>query len=148
MLLEQTLFILEDMDQPPYIIAVDCPSGVDCDSGEAALREACIPADLTVTMAAVKQGLLKLPAFEFVGQLTVVDIGLPDDLASFHDLKTEVADYDLVAGLLPERELDSHKGTFGTALIAAGSLNYTGAALLAADSCVPRRGRLGHPGSA
>ena len=36
-LLEQTLFILEDMDQPPYIIAVDCPSGVDCDSGEAAL---------------------------------------------------------------------------------------------------------------
>ena len=82
-------------------------------------------------MAAVKQGLLKLPAFEFVGQLTVVDIGLPDDLASFHELKTEVADYDLVAGLLPERGLDSHKGTFGTALIAAGSLNYTGAALLA-----------------
>lgn len=131
LLLEQSLLILEDMDQPPYIIAVDCPSGVDCDSGEAALREACIPADLTVTMAAVKQGLLKLPAFEFVGRLTVVDIGLPDDLASFHDLKTEVADYDLVAGLLPERELDSHKGTFGTALIAAGSLNYTGAALLA-----------------
>ncbi len=133
-LLEQTLFILDDMDQPPYIIAVDCPSGVDCDTGEAALREACIPADLTVSMAAVKQGLLKLPAFEFVGQLALVDIGLPDDLAPFHDLKTEVADYGLVAGLLPERKLDSHKGTFGTALIAAGSLNYTGAALLAATA--------------
>jgi len=132
LLLEQTLFILEDMDAPPYIIAVDCPSGVDCDSGEAALE--CIPADFTVTMAAVKQGLLKLPAFEFVGDLTIVDIGLPDDLASFHNLKTEVADYDLVAGLLPERGLDSHKGTFGTALIAAGSLNYTGAALLAATA--------------
>jgi NAD(P)H-hydrate epimerase len=131
-LLEQTLFILEDLDEPPYIIAVDCPSGVDCNSGDAALE--CIPADLTVSMAAVKQGLLKLPAFEFVGHLTVVDIGLPDDLASFHNLKTEVADYDLVAGLLPERELDSHKGTFGTALIAAGSLNYTGAALLAATA--------------
>jgi NAD(P)H-hydrate epimerase len=61
----------------------------------------------------------------------MVDIGFPDDFAFFHDLTTEVADYDLVAGLLPERELDSHKGTFGTALIAAGSLNYTGAALLA-----------------
>ena len=132
LLLEQTLFILEDMDALPFIIAVDCPSGVDCDSGEAALE--CIPADLTVTMAAVKQGLLKLPAFEFVGDLTIVDIGLPDDLASFHNLKTEVADYDLVAGLLPERGLDSHKGTFGTALIAAGSLNYTGAALLAATA--------------
>lgn len=128
-LLEQSLLIMDDMDQPPYIIAVDCPSGVDCDSGDAALE--CLPADLTVTMAAVKQGLLKLPAFEFVGDLTVVEIGLPDDLLSFNEFKTEVADYDLVAGLLPEREPDSHKGTFGTALVAAGSLNYTGAALLA-----------------
>ncbi|MBI5965523.1 MAG: NAD(P)H-hydrate dehydratase [Chloroflexi bacterium] len=127
--LEQSLFIMSEMDNPPYIIAVDCPSGVDCDSGEAALE--CLPADLTVTMAAVKCGLLKLPAFEFVGDLAVVDIGLPDDLASFYDLKTEVADHELVAGLLPERALDSHKGTIGTALIAAGSINYTGAALLA-----------------
>jgi hydroxyethylthiazole kinase-like uncharacterized protein yjeF len=127
--LEQSLFIMADMEEPPYIIAVDCPSGIDCETGEAALE--CLPADLTVTMAAVKRGLLKLPAFEFVGDLAVVDIGLPDDLASFYDLKTEVADHELVAGLLPERALDSHKGTFGTALIAAGSINYTGAALLA-----------------
>jgi NAD(P)H-hydrate epimerase len=127
--LEQSLFIMAELEMPPYIIAVDCPSGIDCDTGEAALE--CLPADLTVTMAAVKRGLLKLPAFEFVGDLAVVDIGLPDDLASFYDLKTEVADHELVTGLLPERELDSHKGTFGTALIVAGSINYTGAALLA-----------------
>jgi len=127
--LEQSLFIMAELEEPPYIIAVDCPSGVDCDSGEAALE--CLPADLTVTMAAVKRGMLKLPAFEFVGDLALVDIGLPDDLASFYDLRTEVADLDLVAGLLPERGLDSHKGTFGTALIVAGSINYTGAAYLA-----------------
>jgi ADP-dependent NAD(P)H-hydrate dehydratase / NAD(P)H-hydrate epimerase len=128
-ILEQALLVMDIMNEPPFVVAVDCPSGVDCDSGEAALE--CIPADLTVCMAAVKWGLLKLPAFEFVGNLTVVDIGLPDDLTSFHELKTEVADHDLVAGLLTERALDSHKGTFGTALIAAGSQNYTGAALLA-----------------
>jgi len=127
--LDQSLFIMSEMEEPPYIIAVDCPSGIDCDSGEAALE--CLPADLTVTMAAVKCGMLKLPAFEFVGDLALVDIGLPDDLASFYDLKTEVADYELVSGLLPERALDSHKRTFGTALIVAGSINYTGAALLA-----------------
>jgi NAD(P)H-hydrate epimerase len=127
--LEQALLIMEVMDEAPFVIAVDCPSGVDCDSGDAALE--CIPADLTVCMAAVKQGLLKLPAFELIGDLTVVDIGLSDDLASFREVKSEVADRDLVAGLLPERPLDSHKGTFGTALIAAGSQNYTGAALLA-----------------
>ncbi len=127
--LEQSLFIMSEMEEPPYIIAVDCPSGIDCDSGEAASE--CLPADLTVTMAAVKRGMLKLPAFEFVGDLALVDIGLPDELSSFYDLKTEVADYELVSGLLPDRALDSHKGTFGTALIVAGSINYTGAALLA-----------------
>jgi NAD(P)H-hydrate epimerase len=120
--------VLDVMDAPPYVIAVDCPSGVDCETGEAAGE--CIPADFTVTMAAVKQGLLKLPAFEYVGDLHVVDIGLPDNLPALDAVKTEVADEMLVSGLLPERPADAHKGTFGTALIAAGSTNYTGAALL------------------
>jgi ADP-dependent NAD(P)H-hydrate dehydratase / NAD(P)H-hydrate epimerase len=124
--------VLDGLDESPLVIAVDCPSGVDCDSGEVA--EEAIPADLTVTMAAVKQGMLKLPAFEYIGELQVVDIGLPDDLPSFKDLKTEVADEDSVSTLLPERPLDSHKGTFGTALIAAGSVNYTGAVLLAGEA--------------
>jgi len=121
--------VLDVLDEPPFVVAVDCPSGVDCDSGEAA--QECIPADLTVTMAAIKQGLLKLPAFAFAGELEVVDIGLPDDLPAFETIKSEVADADLVAGILPLRPLDAHKGTFGTALIAAGSTSYTGAALLA-----------------
>lgn len=128
-LLSEVNDILDGMDEPPVIVAVDLPSGVDSDSGEVA--DETLAADLTVTMAAVKQGLLKLPAFEYVGDLQVVDIGLPDDLSSFKDLNAEVADEESIAALLPERPSDSHKGTFGTALIAAGSVNYTGAALLA-----------------
>jgi ADP-dependent NAD(P)H-hydrate dehydratase / NAD(P)H-hydrate epimerase len=131
-LLSEANDVLDGLDEFPLVIAVDCPSGVDCDSGEVA--EETIPADLTVTMAAVKQGMLKLPAFEYVGDLQVVDIGLPEDMTSLKDLKTEVADEDSVSALLPERALDSHKGTFGTALIAAGSINYTGAALLAGEA--------------
>ena len=131
-LLSEVNDILDGMEEAPLIVAVDCPSGVDCDSGEVA--DETIGADLTVTMAAVKQGLLKLPAFEYAGDLEVVDIDLPEDLPSFQDLKTEVADPDSIAALLPERSLDSHKGTFGTALIAAGSVNYTGAALLAGEA--------------
>lgn len=49
-----------------------------CDTGAAA--DETIPADITVVMAAVKQGLLKLPAYEFIGELQMVEIGLPDDL--------------------------------------------------------------------
>ncbi len=120
---------LDRLDTRPFVIAVDCPSGVDCDSGAAAPE--CIPADLTVTMACVKQGLLRFPAYEFLGDLQVVDIGLPADLPAMNQVTREAVDEDMVRAILPPRPLNSHKGTFGTALIAAGSVSYTGAAYLA-----------------
>jgi ADP-dependent NAD(P)H-hydrate dehydratase / NAD(P)H-hydrate epimerase len=121
--------IVAEMEWPPLIIAVDCPSGVDCDSGKAAPQT--IPADATVTMAAVKQGLLKLPAYDLIGELRVVNIGNLDDLQSWQDVKNEIADKGMASSILPLRPTDAHKGTFGTAIIAAGSINYTGAAMLA-----------------
>jgi NAD(P)H-hydrate epimerase len=121
--------IVADMEWPPYIIAVDCPSGVDCDSGEAAPQT--IPADATVTMAAIKQGLLKLPAYDLIGELRVVEIGRLENLNSWQTINNEVADEGLSLSLLPLRPSDAHKGTFGTAMIVAGSINYTGAAYLA-----------------
>ena len=99
---------------PPWVVAVDCPSGVDCDTG--AVDEVCFPADLTVTMAAVKQGLLKFPAYEYLGDLTLVDIGLPEGLEPWERISREVVDYRRVEGVLPRRPLDAHKGTFGTRL--------------------------------
>ncbi len=96
-LLSEVNDLLDSLDESPLVIAVDCPSGVDCDSGEVA--DETIHADLTVTMAAVKQGLLKLPAFEYIGELKVVDIGLPVDLPSLKNLQTEVADEDSVSAL-------------------------------------------------
>ncbi len=124
--------LLSKLDEPPFVLAVDCPSGVDCDTGAAA--DECLAADLTVTMAAVKQGLLRLPAFGLVGELKVVDIGLPDDLPALTQIRRIVPDLELVAGLLPPRPADAHKGTFGAALIVAGSVSYTGAAYLSAKA--------------
>jgi hydroxyethylthiazole kinase-like uncharacterized protein yjeF len=120
---------IDALEWPPLVVAVDCPSGVDCDDGE--IAEECIPADATITMAAVKQGLLKLPAHDLIGELRVVEIGTLDGLKSWQAIKSEVAEDTLAVSLLPDRPTDAHKGTFGTALIAAGSVNYTGAALLA-----------------
>jgi ADP-dependent NAD(P)H-hydrate dehydratase / NAD(P)H-hydrate epimerase len=120
---------IAELPWPPYVVAVDCPSGVNSDTGESA--EDAIPASLTVCMAAIKQGLLKFPAFEMAGELRVVDIGLTDEIKLWEKVSHFVADDDLVEELLPQRPADSHKGTFGTALIAAGSIQYTGAALLA-----------------
>jgi NAD(P)H-hydrate epimerase len=59
----------------PKTLAVDVPSGLDCDTGEAA--DTTFRADHTVTFVAAKPGLLTEPAREFVGRLHVVDIGAP-----------------------------------------------------------------------
>lgn len=123
------------MDDPPVVVAVDCPSGVDCDSGEAAPE--CIPAAHTITMAAVKQGLLKFPAYNLVGDLDVVEIGLPEEgrgLEAWNAAPAFVIGAEWAGAALPPRPLDAHKGTFGTALIVAGSASYTGAALLAGQA--------------
>jgi NAD(P)H-hydrate epimerase len=111
------------------VVAVDCPSGIDCDSGAAAPEV--IPAELTVTMAAIKQGLLCFPAFNYVGEIQLVGIGLDENLPAYQAVQRFVVDAESVFSLLPERPLDAHKGTFGTALVVGGSLNYTGAVYLA-----------------
>ncbi len=116
----------------PIIIAVDCPSGMDCDSGE--LAEETIPANLTICMAAVKKGMFEFPAYEFLGNIEVVSIGLKDDLPIWKDINRFVVDDKFIKSKIPARKKNSHKGTFGTAMIIAGSLNYTGAALLAGKS--------------
>lgn len=120
------------MESPPFIIAVDCPSGIDCDTGDASIE--CIPANLTVTMAAIKQGILKFPAFNFVGALRWVDIGLPGGLKAFDAIQREVIDIDWVRGVMPYRPLDAHKSTFGVVMVMAGSINYSGAVLLAGEA--------------
>jgi len=115
-----------------FVVAVDCPSGVDLDSGAAA--DETIPAEVTVCMAAVKTGLLRFPARSLAGDLQVVDIGLPPRLKSWNSVKVEMVTEEMVRDLLPVRKPDSHKGTFGTVGVVAGSLNYTGAAYLCASA--------------
>lgn len=124
--------ILAEMEFPAFVVAVDCPSGVNCDTGEAAPET--IPAEWTLTMAAAKQGFFKMPAFEYLGDLQVIDIGLPEALPAWQAVRREVADWELAASYLPQRPLLSHKGTFGTALVIAGSAPYTGAAYLAGSA--------------
>ncbi len=118
-------------DLPP-VVAVDCPSGVDCDSGEAAPET--VKATITVCMEAIKTGLLKFPAFGLCGQIETAPLGLPEDLPALQEIDDFAATREFARAALPARRPDSHKGTFGTAVIAAGSLNYTGAAYLAASA--------------
>lgn len=111
----------------PFIVAVDGPTGLEYDSG--ALDEAAISADLTVTFAYPKRGHFLFPGAGALGELVVADIGTDPTLAN--DVALEVVTPAMVREWLPPRPLDAHKGTFGRALVVAGSVNYTGAAYLA-----------------
>ena len=112
----------------PFVVAVDVPSGMDCDTGE--VDPVTLPADLTITFGAAKRGQFCASAAVVLGELLVADIGI--DPALTREIATEVASPLLVGTHLPERPLDAHKGTFGKTMIVAGSTNYTGAPYLAA----------------
>jgi NAD(P)H-hydrate epimerase len=125
---------LSDLRQPsndsgrPLVVAVDVPSGLNSDTGE--IDGCALAADVTVTFGYPKRGLVSLPGAGFVGDLVIADIGIPEDLA--RALTTEVATAAEVREMLPRRPRSAHKGTFGKAMIVAGSVNYVGAPRLAA----------------
>lgn len=115
--------------QGARVVAVDCPSGVNCDTGEAS--EAVIRANDTLCIAAVKKGLLKPPGRLKAGHFHLVDIGI-QDLSEFHpELLDEMMDSTLVTGKLLQRSDFGHKGTFGTCMVVAGTPSFAGAAFLA-----------------
>ena len=110
------------------VLAVDLPTGLNADTGE--VDPGTIRADLTITLAFPKVGLLLFPGAEYVSELKVGDIGLPDDMPISAGL--EQIDAGLLRPLLPKRPLNSNKGTFGKVMVVAGSSLYIGAAYLAA----------------
>ncbi len=117
----------------PMVVAVDVPTGLNSDTG--AIDPFTLPADMTVTLAAIKLGHLLPPGPAVVGHLVVGDIGLtPAHYPTEVNLRLATAA--AVAAMLPARPATAHKGTFGTAVIAAGSMNYPGAAMLAGQSAL------------
>jgi hydroxyethylthiazole kinase-like uncharacterized protein yjeF len=114
------------------IVAVDCPSGLNCDTG--ALDKLALPAELTVTFAGPKRGHFIFPGAGACGELVVADIDISPDLPEVANVTVQVMTPDDAREMLPERPLSGHKGTFGTALIAAGSYRYWGAPVLAAKA--------------
>ncbi len=111
----------------PQIVAVDCPSGLNCDTGQ--VDPAALLADLTVTFANPKVGHFVADGPAACGRLEVADIGTDPELAA--DVAVQLATPEEMKRLLPRRPVDAHKGTFGKALVVAGSVTYTGAAHLA-----------------
>ncbi|HOB15827.1 MAG TPA: NAD(P)H-hydrate dehydratase [Defluviitoga sp.] len=110
------------------IISIDIPSGIDSDSGE--IKGVAVKADQTVTFGALKFGHLLHPGKEYCGQIKIAPLSF--DNLFMESLNRDLIEEKMVKKLLPRRPEDSHKYTFGTVLILAGSSKYPGAPILCA----------------
>ncbi len=117
------------------VVSVDIPSGLDSDTGEA--EGDVVVADITVTMALPKSGLLVPDAVPYVGSIEVIDIGMPPELlARFPGGGLELVAAEDCRGLVRRRERASHKGSYGHVLIVGGSVGFSGAVVLAARAAL------------
>ncbi len=103
------------------ILAVDTPSGINGKTGET--DPAAVPADVTVTFAAPKAGILLPPGCGFSGSIITADIGIDIDESA----DRAVPGLSDVSALLPPRPAGGHKGTFGRLLLVGGSEAMPGA---------------------
>jgi ADP-dependent NAD(P)H-hydrate dehydratase / NAD(P)H-hydrate epimerase len=112
------------------VVAVDIPSGLPADGEET--QGPVVKADYTVTFTAPKVGMFLGRAGEALGDLIVNDIGSPrqliDEIGKGNCYWSEAQEFGEFAR---RRKPDSNKGTYGHALIVAGSYGKSGAAIMA-----------------
>ena len=111
----------------PRLLALDLPTGLDADTG--AVDQLTVSANVTVSLGHPKVGLYAFPGAHHTGDVETVDIGLPPGLDD--DIDLELLTGEWARDTLPPRPISAHKGTFGKALVVAGSPNFVGAAYLA-----------------
>ncbi|HEX5394481.1 MAG TPA: NAD(P)H-hydrate dehydratase [Rhodocyclaceae bacterium] len=112
---------------PGPVQALDCPSGLNADTGRA--LGPVVRASHTITFISAKPGLYTLNGPDHCGHITVADLSLGDAIAALpHGRVVSIEDFR--ASLLP-RPRNSHKGSNGNAVVVGGATGMTGAALLA-----------------
>lgn len=121
-------------DVPVPRVAVDIPSGLSGSHGKRIGPT--IQADLTVTFAAPKVAHLFAPAAGVCGETVVVDLGFPAEVLEQAPGSLNLSTWEEMAALLPSRDVDSHKGTFGHLLVVGGSVGLSGAAILTLQGAI------------
>ncbi|MBC8205079.1 MAG: NAD(P)H-hydrate dehydratase [FCB group bacterium] len=126
---------IEDInDAPCPVLSIDIPSGVEGSSGR--VEGPAVNAYATVTMAALKRGLVFSPGRELAGEVSIVDIGTPRKIVEEFKPYLFQLEPDDIINRLPVRAVDTHKGECGRVFIIAGSPGLTGAAAMSASACV------------
>lgn len=117
---------------PALVVSLDIPTGLHADTG--GILGVAVEADLTITMGALKTGLLLEDGPRYAGQIEVAEIGIPEFIfrACAEDSGcAQVITENAVKHWLPRRTAQAHKYSVGMTLVIAGSPGLTGAATLA-----------------
>jgi hydroxyethylthiazole kinase-like uncharacterized protein yjeF len=112
------------------VIAVDIPSGLNADTGNA--MGSAVKADCTVTFIGLKQGLFTGQAAEYAGELVYDSLAVPDGV--FKQVKAGV--FRVIQKPLAPRNRCAHKGNMGHVLVVGGDLGYSGAARMAGEAAL------------
>ena len=124
-----------------YKLAVDVPLGIGADDGSAG--DFAISVDATVELSIIKPGIISYPARSYVGEVVYDSLGIPlDVIYENFDFKYEMINESSLKELLPKREMNSNKGSFGKLLMITGSPKYKGAAHLSLEAAL--RGGVGY----
>lgn len=110
-------------------LAIDIPTGVDAESGQAELA---FQANVTITLGGLKQGLFFSNGYAAAGEVYVAGIGIPDELLDEEEALSALLEPEDALYFFPEKKKAIHKFSAGSVLSIAGSKEYPGAALLTA----------------
>jgi len=115
------------------VIAIDIPSGMFVDQSSAG--NPVVHAHHTLSFQCYKQAFLMTENAAAIGQLHILDIDLHPGFTPASN-PFELVDETMIRGLFTPRQAFAHKGSYGHALLVAGSYGKIGAAVLAAKSCL------------
>lgn len=118
------------------VVAIDIPSGLMGEDNSANNGEYIIRASVTLTLQFPKLSLLFPENAGFAGEVRIIDIGLHPEGMEITETPYCQVTSSMVRDMIPDRPLFAHKGTFGHALLIAGSSGKMGAAVLAARGCL------------
>jgi len=132
--LAETIQKINSLNLP--VIAIDIPSGLAMNDNTASDKKNIIRAGFTLTFEAPKLSFLFADNADYVGEFSILDIGLDKKfLAEQKSLDNWVTE-DMIAPIFRHRARFSHKGTYGHALLIAGGYGKIGAAILGSKSCL------------
>ena len=117
-------------------IAIDVPSGLFADSPTELNSSTVFRADDTLSFQLPKLAFMLPDNDQFVGQWNILDIGLSPEYIDRAESKNFLMQRRDIAPMLKKRNKYDHKGTYGHALLIAGSYGKMGAAILASRACL------------